>query len=246
MRSGLRYAAFLMFLFLLCLPRASSAQTNRGASVPPESLSEELRTLSPQDHFIPSSRIKVGDLDRLEGTVVVVHGAGKQAYFGMQGDPVYEDDTLVTLAQSKCRIRFLGRDVVTMAADSEFVVESCKDLREEGRKSSFFKLLRGKVLVYAVRLFSYRDIQLTLVTPTDAIGVRGTKFGVLVYSLDDRKAEGTRRSATDCFCEEGVLDVSGRTVASGQMFDGRTGQVIPTPPDVIRSFRQATEFKSEG
>lgn len=191
MRSGLKFAAFLMLLFLMCLPHASSAQTSRGASVPPESLSEELRTLSPQDYFIPSSRIRVGDLDRLEGTVVVVHGTGKQAYFGMQGDPVYEDDTLVTLAQSKCRIRFLGRDVVTMAADSEFVVESCKDLREEGRKSSFFKMLRGKVFVYAVRLFSYRDIQLTLVTPTDAIRVQAKS-----------SIAGTQHSCMLIFCDE--------------------------------------------
>jgi hypothetical protein len=208
-------------------------------AAPPDRLPEELRGLSPSDYFIPSSQKKVGVIHRLEGYVVIVHGAGKQAYFGMQGDPVYEKDTLVTLAQSVCSIQLLDGDTVTVASGTEFSLESFEDRREEGRKSSFFRMVKGRAIFYAMRLFSYKEGRFTVATPTNTIGVRGTRFGVHAYFLDDG------RSITDCFCEEGVVDVDGLTVVSGQMYNGRTGQVIPTPAEVIRSFREATEFKSE-
>ena len=244
MRHPLKFGSFLLLLFLLCCPIAVFPQTNRGMGVPSESLPDELRGLAPRDYFIPSSLKKVGSIHRLEGNVVVIHSTDRQAYFGAQGDPVYEKDTLVTLDRSKCRIRFVDEDVVTMAPQTEFRVDSLEDERENGRKSSFFRLLKGKVAVYALRLFRYRDIRFALATPTNAIGVRGTKFGVHVYLVEDQGG-GPLRPVTDCFCEQGLVDVDGRLVAPGQMFEGRTGRVIPTPPEVIRSFRDATEFGSE-
>jgi hypothetical protein len=48
------------------------------------------------------------------------------------------------------------------------------------------------------------------------------------------------RSFTDAFSEDGVLNVGGQIVNPGQMFNGQTGQIIPTPPEVLRSFQQAT------
>jgi ferric-dicitrate binding protein FerR (iron transport regulator) len=225
-------------LWLLSLGEAC-AQANRGGAAPLDRLPEELRDLSPSDYFIPSSQEKVGVIHRLEGNVVIVHGTGKEAYFGMQGDPVYEKDTLVTLAQSVCSIHLLDGDTVTMASETEFTLESFEERREEGRKSSFIKMAKGRAMFFAMRLFSYKDGRFTVATPTNTVGVRGTEFGIHSYFLDDRK------SVTDCFCEEGVVDVDGLTVASGQMYSGRTGQVIPTPADAIRSFRNEMEFKTE-
>lgn len=241
------------------------AQTNRGGSVPLEQLPQELRDLSPRDHFIPCSEKKVGVIHALEGKIIVIHVATEEAYFGMAGDPVHEKDTLITLSQSKCRIRFVDEDVVTMASGTEFSVESFEDQREEGRKSSLFRMLKGRAMFYAMRLFRYKDTRFAVATPTNTIGVRGTKFGAHVYYLNEgtadrgvRVADGRNeispylaqadpgRSFTDCFSEDGVLDVDGRAVPPGQMFNGRTGQVIPTPPDVIRSFQQATEIRTEG
>lgn len=235
-----RSAVALVFagcLLTLSLCEAG-AQENRGGAVPSDRLPEELKDLSPSDHFIPSFQKEVGVIHRLEGNVVVVHGASRQAYFGMQGDPVYEKDTLVTLAQSRCHIQLSDGDTVTVAPESEFILESFEEHKEEGRKSSFLRMVKGKAMFYAMRLFSYKDGRFTVATPSGNIGVRGTRFGVHVYLLDDR------RSVMDCLCREGVVDVDGRTVTAGNMYNGRTGQVTPAPAEVIRSFEEAMEFKT--
>lgn len=232
--------ALLLIGCLLTLSiRDTPAQESRGGAVPLERLPEELRNLSPKDHFVPSSQKQVGVIDRMTGNVVIVHGVGKQAYFGMEGDPLYEKDTLITLAESKCHIQLLDGDAITVASETEFTLESFQEAREEGRKSSLIRMLKGRALFYAMRLFSYKDGKFIVATPTNAIGVRGTKFGVHVYILEDR------RSVTDCFCEEGIVDVDGKTVVSGNMYNGLTGQVIPTPADVLRSFKEAAEFRTE-
>ena len=225
-------------LLTLSLSEAG-AQENRGGAVPPDRLPEELRALSPSDHFIPSSQKEVGVIHRLEGNVVIVHGASRQAYFGMQGDPVYEKDTLVTLAQSRCHIQLSDGDTVTVAPETEFILESFEEYKEEGRKSSFLRMVKGKAMFYAMRLFSYKDGRFTVATPSGNIGVRGTSFGVHVYLLDDR------RSVMDCLCREGVVDFAGLTVTAGNMYNGRTGQVTPAPAEAIRSFEEALEFKTE-
>jgi len=203
-----------------------------------ERLSEELRNLSPKDYFIPSSQKQVGVIDRLTGNVVVVHGVGKQAYFGMAGDPLHEGDELITLAESRCHIQLLDGDTVTVASETELTLERFQEVGEDESKRSFIRMLKGRALFYAVRLFSYKDGKFIVATPTNAIGVRGTKFGVNVYLMEGR-------SITDCFCEEGVVDVDGKIVASGNMYNGLTGQVIPTPADLLRSFDESMEFQTE-
>jgi hypothetical protein len=252
-------------ILFFCTFHDASAQTNRGLAVSPENLPKSLSEVSPKDYFIPSSEKKVGIVHAMEGTVVVTHRTTKEAYFAAAGDPVFEKDSLTTLAESKCRVRFVDEDIVTMAPDTEFSVDSFEDQRAEGRKSSFFSMVKGRAMFYALRLFRYKDTRFTLATPTTTIGVRGTKFGAHVYFEDSKSASrpvlvadaqneiapylaqaGFGRTFTDCFAEDGTLDVNGIAVPAGQMFSGRTGAVIPTPPDVIRTFRQATEIATGG
>ena len=268
-RPVVRSLALVVFLMLLpvvsSLPDVS-AQTNRGMGVSPEALPQALRDLSPRDSFVPSSEKRVGVIHALEGKVVVVHGVAKTAYFGMAGDAIYEKDSLHTLGESRCRIRFVDEDVVTMAPDTEFSVDSFQDQRAEGKKSSLFTMAKGKAMFYAMRLFRYRDTRFTVNTPTVTVGVRGTKFGAHVYFAgDDKRAgrgvqvadlgneiapylaqAGPGQSFTNAFSEDGTLDVGGQPVLAGQMFNGQTGQVIPTPPSVIRSFQQATGMGPQG
>ena len=248
----------VLFVGLAFLLGDAFAQTGRGGGVPLDALPKELRDLSPSDSFVSSSRKRVGVIHALEGRVIVIHKLDKQAYFGAEGDPVFEKDSLNTLADSRCRIRMLDEDVITMAPETEFSVETFLDQREEGKRSSFFSMAKGKAMFYAMRLFRYKDTRFTLNTPTVTVGVRGTKFGAHVYRIGDEKAarpvhvadsgqeiglylaqaQGAGRSFTDCHSEDGVLDVNGKTVLPGRCTKGDTAQVIPTPPNVIRAFRR--------
>jgi len=164
-RPALVWVASILVGLVVCSFHDASAQTNRGLAVPPEKLPRSLSEISPMDYFVPSSEKKVGVVHAMEGTVVVIHGRSKEAYFAAAGDPVFEKDSLSTLADSKCRVRFVDEDIVTMAPETEFSVDSFEDQRAEGRKSSFFSMVKGKAMFYALRLFRYKDTRFTLATP---------------------------------------------------------------------------------
>ncbi|MBN2125008.1 MAG: FecR domain-containing protein [Deltaproteobacteria bacterium] len=255
-------------LMLLCSLVAASnpyAQVTRGQGVPAGALPEALRNLDVKDVFLASDLNRVGVIHALEGNVVVVHRSTNAAYFGKEGDPVYENDSLNTLADSRCRIRFVNEDVVTMAPDTVFAVENFVDQRGQGKKASLFSMIKGRAMFYAMRLFGYKDARFTLKTPTVTVGVRGTKFGAYVYwekektagmpdgilvadsgnSLGSYLAQITPegKSYTDCHSEDGTLDVDGKTVGAGQMYRGEDGAIIPTPPGILQKFREATDIK---
>lgn len=244
------------------------AQVKRGTGVPTEALPPNLKDLRVKDYFVRAVQKKVGIIHALNGHVVVIHKTTKEAYFGKEGDLIYENDSLNTLANSRCRIKFVDEDIVTMAPETEFSVDSFEDLRHKRAKRSFFSMLKGKAMFYALRLLKYNQIRFKVRTPTAVLGVRGTKFGVHVYWVSEEKRteagikvvdsgnqvgpylaqvnpKGGAKSFTDCFSEDGYLDVNGKTVGPGEMFKGETGQVIPTPPEVVKAFEQETEVKKE-
>lgn len=258
-------AAFLAICLLLVPPLF--AEPGRGMRPPVEDLPESLRGLPIQDAFVPAPRKEVGRLHALDGHVVVVHTRSGKAYFAMEGDTLYEDDTLHTLSDSRCRIRLLNEDVVRLAAETEFTVNRYMDNSTEGQKSSLFSMVKGKAMFYALRLFRYKKIRFTLKTPTAVAGVRGTKFGAHVYWAESERRSragvlvadlghettgtllaqadpvGEVRSFTDLFAEDGVVEVNGQIVGPGEMYKGDTGRTIPTPPEVLRLFRQETEVR---
>lgn len=98
---------------------------------------EALKSFEIKDYFVPSESRQAGVIHGLDGHVVVIHKASGQAYFGVERDPIHENDTLVTLADSRCRLRFLSEDLVTMASDAHFTVESSYDQKEEGKKGPY-------------------------------------------------------------------------------------------------------------
>ena len=237
--------------------------------MPVEALPEELKRLDIKDYFIPASLKRAGIIHALSGQVVVIHRSTREAYFGREGDIIYENDSLNTLANSRCRIKFLTEDVTTMASETNLGVESFSDQRKEGRKDAFFSMLKGKAMFYALRLFKYKQTRFSLKTPTAVMGVRGTKFGAFVYWPEkDKRAEGLTRIAdrsnnmgmylaqvdpggngksfTDCFSADGYVEVNGRMVGPGNMYRGRDGAVIPTPPEYARAFESETEVQREG
>ncbi|MFC1825453.1 FecR domain-containing protein [Thermodesulfobacteriota bacterium] len=262
-----RAGVVVLFVLLGLYPVGIMAVSGRGLGVPPEQLPTELKSLTVRDQFIPSSKKRAGIIHALSGHVVVIHQETKEAYFAGEGDVIFEKDALNTLGESRCRVRLLSEDVVTMASNTQFVIESFKDLKKERRKSSVFSMLRGKAMFYALRLFKYKETRFSLKTPTAVVGIRGTKFGAHVYWEDEdqrsekpiRVADGGKqigpylaqlspgtnsKSYTDCFSEDGLLDVNGKTVAPGELYRGAVDRVVPTPPGFVKAFEAETEVLS--
>ena len=108
-------------------------------------------------------------------------------------------------------------------------------------------------MLYALRLFRYREARLKVETPTAIVGVRGTQFCVHVFWMEGKEAvdrgvrvaqrgreslaaylaesRGGRRSGTVVGCGDGPLNVTdpatgrqGAQVNPGEVFNTHTGE----------------------
>lgn len=247
-----------MFGALICLGLivcSSHAEQERGMGIHVEALPKNLQKMDIKDHFISSSSREVGILHALNGHVVVIHRADNQAYFGKQGDEIYENDEFYTLDNTRCRIRFFSDDVVSLGADTHFAVEDFDDDRNEGEKSAFFSMLKGKALFYALRLFQYKNRRFEIKTPTAVVGVRGTKFGAnLVTAEIEKQSSWLSNSETNkvsssnqanqyfvknsvFYCTDGVLQIKDKIVQPGEKWDN--GQVVPYSEQELIEFEKS-------
>jgi hypothetical protein len=167
----------------------------------------ELEKLQIKDGFISSQSKKVGLVRLIKGSgkLIVVHRPEQDAYYAQEGNPVYEYDSLYSL-DCRCRIELEDRNVIFMAPETHIDIEEVSASFFAGKKKSLFGINKGKAVIYALRLFGYRDIELRLKTPHAMIGVRGTKFGA---EIDKIKTENsTDDLLTRAYVFEGEVDMT--------------------------------------
>ena len=152
-------------------------------------LPEELKGVEVADSFITSGSEYIGEIQTVTGHVVVFHEDNNRAYYASNGDALFKQDIVYTLAESRCRIKFTTEDVITMGDNTRIGIDSYMDSPETGEKRSVIRLLKGKAMFYMLKLFKYKIIDTTVNTPTAIIGVRGTQFGTEVRPVADMKAE---------------------------------------------------------
>jgi hypothetical protein len=245
-------ACFCLFVIasLALLAMNIQAQTARGASVPAKALPDSLKKMDIKDHFIPSSSKKAGTIHALKGHVVIVHKGTAKGYFGVKGDTIYENDSLNTLADSRCRIKLFTGDVVTLAPDTELSLDTYLDQGDQGKKTSLFSMLKGKAKFYALRLLRYKESKFRVKTPTAVAGVRGTKFILSVYEKGKEKqagapvlvadagghmatylaksGAGANGMCTDAFVKQGCILLNNVLICGGQMVKcGGPVQLMP-------------------
>ena len=190
MNDGLGRFLFLCLLMLfafMALPLNALAASHPELDSPPAAV--QGMTLHPA--YAPSSSRSVAVIHGQVGKVWVARPALNEAYPAKYGDPLHEGDAVHTGAGARCRVRFTNGDVVCIASETHFSVDHVEDRREKGKKVSFFRLLKGKALFYALRLFRFKDMEFQVATPTAVAGVRGTKFGVHVF--EDRGGLASKR-----------------------------------------------------
>jgi hypothetical protein len=158
-------------------------ETVKAGALPPE-----LEKLQINDGFIPSQSKEVGLIRLIKGSgnLIVVHRLKQDAYYAREGNPVYENDSLHTL-DCRCRIEFEDKNIIFMAPETHLDIDEVSASFFAAKKKSLFGMTRGKAVIYALRLFGYRDVELRLKTPHAMIGVRGTKFGAEIDKINTEK-----------------------------------------------------------
>ena len=233
--------AKLLFIFVSIM-----AASNLFAQV---EVPEEFKGMNIEEGFIPSSQKKAGVIHALNGHVLVLHKVTNEAYYGKPGDTIYENDALQTLSGSRCRVMFLNDDLITMAPDTRFSVDSFEDNRKERKKTSVFSMLKGKAMFYALRLLKYREVRFRVKTPTAVVGVRGTKFGAHVYWEQEHKRGDAGVRVADRGRAVGPYlaqteSRGGRSVTIIAAGDGRVAvnNVILNPGDVFNTLTRERSF----
>ncbi|MFA5183790.1 MAG: FecR family protein [Syntrophales bacterium] len=156
------------------------AADNRGRSAPADALPKELKNVSVKDYFLPGKTKEAGIIQTAMGHVVVARGDLRQAYFAINGDKLYEQDVVFTLKASKCRIKLLNNDIITLGDRTRITVKEVSVAKGATEKKTNLSMAQGKAMFYAIRVLSQKSTAMTVETPTTVAGVRGTKFGMEV------------------------------------------------------------------
>ena len=156
------------------------AADNRGHGAPADALPKELKNVSVKDYFLPGKTKEAGVIQTAMGHVVVAHGDLRQAYFAANGDKLYEQDIVFTLKASKCRIKLLNNDVITLGDRTRITVKEVAGEKNKAEKKTNLSMAQGKAMFYAIRVLSQKSAVMTVESPTSVAGVRGTKFGMEV------------------------------------------------------------------
>ena len=249
---------------------------DRGNAAPREALPHDLRDLEVKDFYIDSDAQHAGFIQTVIGHVIVLHEDSRQAFFAAAGDAVFKHDSIFTLADSRCRLKFTTEDVITMGDNTRLGLEEYIDNRPEKKKTSIFNMLRGKAMFYAMRLFKYRTAATAVKTPTAVVGVRGTKFGVEIRKAGENIAAGRPvylAAASDAglqhllaqfspggwvtlaLCFTGAIDVTALADNTTQTLYENESRAAgpeggenkqPTSPDAAQQFESATEAPEPG
>ena len=158
----------------------SLAVDNRGHGAPADALPKELKNVSVKDYFLPGKTKEAGVIQTAVGHVVVAHGDLRQAYFAANGDKLYEQDIVFTLKASKCRIKLLNNDIITLGDRTRITVKEVSGTKDSSEKKTNLSVAQGKAMFYAIRLLNQKSTTMTVESPTAVAGVRGTKFGMEV------------------------------------------------------------------
>lgn len=260
-RHAARFVLVILLIVLCGLPvLRGSVTAQRTAALAPDALPEDMRDLQVQDQYVPSSFKRAGVLHSLEGNVVVVHRSTREAFLGTEGDPIHENDEFYTLRDSRCRLRFTNEDVVSLAPETRFSVDEYRSDEQKAEKTSFFSMLKGKAMFYAMRLFRTKKKNFQVKTPTAVMGVRGTKFGAHVYRIEEKSAQGRGVQVADSGrgmgrylaqaggggqwvtvvgCGDGAVGVNGTILSPGEYYNSFT-DTTGYDPSVLGGIERST------
>ncbi len=228
---------------------------------------EALAGVSIGSDYAPSDFKQAGRIERIagDGRVVVLHRADKKAFYASVEDPVHENDAVYTLNGARCRILLEDKNLVTMAPDSDLLIDEVVLNSARGVKRSLFEVTRGKAVFYAIRLFRFRDVRLHVKTPTATVGVRGTKFGTEIAEVPSSgKAQGRIEVAslgpvriaqapagllTRVFVAQGLVGVTSsvapasQTLRENEVLEAGPSGLGPVQydPQAVRTFMEGVE-----
>jgi len=120
-------------------------------------------------------RRNIGIVNALEGKALQFHKDETEPITLKPGSKIYLNDRIMTLKESKVQLIFRDDSVLTLAPESELIIDVESFSRVSGRRNSKFSLLKGKVRSVVGKSFSTKGSKFEIHTQTAVAGVRGTQ-----------------------------------------------------------------------
>jgi len=191
----------------------------------------------------------VGSVAALEGRAEAQR-SGESTWNALAaGDPIYLQDRLRTLSDTRLKLLFGEDAVVTMAAKSEMTVDE-QVVPQDGGNQSYFSVLVGTVRALVSERYGAPGGSFEIETPTAVAAVRGTEF-VLSHSV--AADETTVLGLADKTMVRAQVDEEGTSIVElgpGEVTTVKRGAYplvpAPAPEDVLQSLGGATNMASAG
>lgn len=135
-----------------------------------------------EEDFKPGPGPPIGRFTQVEGEVIVIHKDGNKGYRVASGIRLYEDDTIVTLADAHAAFRLEDGSFITLAPETVMSIVKSDYAPEKNIRSTFVNMASGKARSVVQPLVESRRSEFTVKTKTAVAGVRGSDF--FVYATD--------------------------------------------------------------
>ncbi|MDO9265180.1 MAG: FecR domain-containing protein [Desulfosalsimonadaceae bacterium] len=129
-----------------------------------------------QDGFEPGTGKAVGQVSRVSGQVALIHKDGRNGYWAREGVNLFEDDTLITLADGQVAFRLADGSFVTLSPESRMVIAKSVYAPEKTTRTTFINMVKGKSRFVVKSFVEARRSEFKVKTATSVAGVRGSDF----------------------------------------------------------------------
>lgn len=135
--------------------------------------------------FVVGKGDSVGTVQKIQGTVYVIHKDEKVAYPLKKTNPLFVGDTLITQNRSRVYTLMNDESKFALAPNSKLVIQDLVYDRKKKKGASILKMLFGRLRCKAWKIPNRRY---SVRTPTAVCGVRGSDFAISVGPADKERS----------------------------------------------------------
>ena len=185
----------------------------------------------------------IGSVDAIKGTATVIRADGTEEPLEA-GSQIYENDTIVTGADSALGVLFVDDSTMSMGGDARLVVDQMvyDDSTQTGNQ--LFDVVQGAFVFASGHIGKASPEDVEVRTPVATIGIRGTKYGVDVGAEDGETTVTLFEGAVavrNAGGEQVLSSVGQTTRVTG--FDSAPGDVqMMDPMEQARVFGEAIAY----
>jgi hypothetical protein len=147
-----------------------------------------------QDGFEPGTGKSVGKISRVSGQVALIHKDGATGYWAKEGYGLFEDDTLITLAEGQAAFSLADGSFVTLSPESRMTISKSVYSPEKTTRTTFIDMIKGKSRFVVKSFVEARRSEFKVKTATSVAGVRGSDF---IISATESTTEITTLADTE-------------------------------------------------